>query len=140
MNGNVSDIYSADENLYVEEFDIMKKYFNITGDEFRYITQDKEYETLLNDFLDLLKKVKKIFFKNLSGHDFAYEICESLFIERTSSMFESNEHYIKRIISLDYYDILEGQSSFLMFIIYNLLDEKLGNVKNHIYSAHLNIN
>jgi len=135
--GNISPDYVGDENVYEKEISLIQKYLNsnFTIKNFEYITNEKEFETLLNDFLDLLVKIKSKYFNNLTNYETAKKFCSELILKNSiiSSEIQSKEEYLINLTNLIYFNDLKNKTSFLMIIFYILIQYRIETIKHHIF-------
>lgn len=135
--GNVSNDLIGNSNTYYRDIVLIQKYLNSNfGDKnFNYITNNKEFETLLNDFLNILINIKEKYFKELPNYDVARKFCNDLILKNSSlsSNIISKKDYLKNISKLDYFNDLKNKTSFLMIIFYILIQYRLEIIKHHIF-------
>ena len=144
IKNNYLKYNKKEESLKFENSDYFLKIFNVNEDIFDYIFDRNEYQTLLNEFLDILNKIKNKFFSNLSEYEFAKMIDYDLFkhdlkfkntIINIQSNDNSNIEYLNKLKNLQYFKDLFENESFgpLMIVGYNCLNYKIINIKNHVY-------
>ena len=135
--GNISKDFIGDSLYYEGDIKLIQKYINsnFTIKNFEYISNDKEFETLLNDFLDLLVNIKDKYFKNLSEYDCARKFVDELIYKNNmlSLKIISKEDYLKGLKNLNYFDDLKNKTSFLMIVFYVLIQYRLETIKHHIF-------
>ena len=129
--GQNIQISKLDENLWFEGQESFKQLFELQTDDFNYIFNKHEYQTLLNDFLNKLQQLKIDYFNDLDGNHFARMICYKLLRDSSKTV----EQYLQQIKSFEYFDQLKPFTSysFPMIVGYNCLNYKIPNIKNHIY-------
>lgn len=120
-----------EDNEYFKDQDLFMKIFHLDDSDLDYIFDRYEYETLLNDFLNILVEIKKMYFQNLTEYDFAKRICYDL------KKVESNKEYLNRIKNIDYFQKYFNSDniyySLMMIIGYFCMNYKIMNIKNHIF-------
>lgn len=121
---NKDDEYFEGQNKFLKLFHLEKKELN-------YIFDRYEYQTLLNNFLDLLEEIKKKYFLNLTEYEFAKRICFDL------KKIERNDEYLDKIKDIfylkEYLTSHEVNYELAMIIGYFCMDYKEMNIKNHIF-------
>ena len=106
------------------------------GDEtdLQYIFNKYEYQTLLNEFLDLLSKIYKNLDDNISEYEFAKDVNYYLFNDCSDVLT-----YLNKVKTFKYFKELNKNSFGLMMVVgYNCLKYKQMNIKNHIFGRFKN--
>lgn len=129
LEGKHKQTYSVDLDYYEDELKLLHKHFGIYADHLSYATSSDEYITLLNSFMELLDSVRIKLYKDFSGRDFAVKIVELLFKKND----ETNEEYLLRIKKLVFFNMLKDKPAFLLVVFFNMINEKVTNIKNHIF-------
>lgn len=131
LSGNIND------KLYFTDINIMNQFcllFNLTVFQLQYIFDKIEYQTLLNDFLNLLVNLKLKYFIEYSGNQFARYITFNV----TKKQNETDIEYLNRIKNFKYFNQLNQDLSLAMIIGYNLIGFKYINIRNHIFGKFNN--
>lgn len=127
---NIKIDLNEDEE-YFENQNKFLKLFHLDEEDLEYIFDKYEYQTLLNNFLDLLEEIKQKHFLNLTGYEFAKRICFNL------KKIGSNDEYLDKIKNLsylnEYLNSNEVNYPLAMVIGYICMDYKVMNIKNHIF-------
>ena len=134
---------SKEDNLIFKDLNYFLNVFDLNEDDLDYIFNRNEYQTLLNEFLNILNVVKNKFFNGISEYDFAKIIDKDIFkhdIKFNDTIFklnknDSNIEYLNKIKNLKYFNDLFKNESFgpIMIIGYNCLNYKIMNMRNHVY-------
>ena len=120
----------ASTNFYAEEMNLLKKHgVSICADDIDLLTRSSAYHTLVNSLLYSLKDIRKRWYRKLDKISFIEKIDE-LFFKRED---ESNDNYLSRVNRLVCFERLKHNKGFLMLLIYNMIEKKLQNIKNHIF-------
>ena len=129
---------SAEESFYENEVKAIHNSINpnFYVDNLTYVTSSNEYESLLNNFLDLLKDIKRKYFNEMTRYDFAKMIVNVIEYRRSKlSGDEGWDEYFNRLKSQQFFKDLKKQSSFSMIVFFNLINYKVTNIKNHIFGV-----
>jgi hypothetical protein len=119
-----------DTNYFPEQY-MFTEIFRLTDEQCDYIFESNEYQTLVNDFLNTLLKLKQMYFTEISNHEFAQDIVYSLFKNRSEDICD----YLQRVKQCEYFNELYklNKICFAMIVGYNCLNYKIQNLKNHIF-------
>jgi hypothetical protein len=126
--GNDINVNFNDNVKLFENEDEFKSIFNLSPEDLHYIFSKEEYQTLLNDFLINLQRLKQKYFVNQTDFQFARYISYHLFRDN-----ESIIDYLNKIKNFDYFNELNTEYDFAMIVGYNCLNFKIMNIKNHIF-------
>ena len=142
IKGAFKSFTTADESFYKEEIAAIRKHMNpqFYQDHFDYMTASNEYESLLSNFLDLLKEVKNDYFKDMDGSEFARMICDIIeFRHSRHNLGETDtfDTYFKRLSEQVFFNNVKKNLSFVMVVFFELIDNKTTNIKNHIFGYFL---
>ena len=124
----------SEENSLFENEDEFKLLFDLRDDDIEYIFNKAEYQTLLNDFLNILTNLKQKYYSNLTGHQFSRQICFLLLRDK----HETVKQYLDKINSFEYFNELNSNYDLAMIVGYNCLNYKITNIKNHIFGRFIN--
>jgi len=124
------------DGLYFDEQETFQLMFLITNNDFEYIFDKSEYQTLLNNFLNQLENLKDKYFKELSDYRFARYIVFNILRDKN----ESVKQYLNKVQSFKYFKelLLCSTFGFEMVVGYNCLNYKITNIKNHIFGRFKN--
>ena len=130
ISGKNKKVDFANMDFYAEELKTLRNHgIDAYSDNVEYVTRSDEYFTLMNDLLSTLKKVKDKWYRDLDGNSFTKKIVDLLF----KKVGETNDNYLSRVSKLVCFSMLRSKPEFLMLLLYNMIGEKLQNIKNHIY-------
>ena len=142
IKGSYKNPVTADESFYEKEINIICSIINknFSSDYLEYLTSSHEYDSLLNNFLDLLKNIKSKYFNDMKPHDFAKMIV-GIIKKNYGSMNcseitrETDEDYCRKLMSYDFFKEIKNQASFDMIVFFMMIKHKVTNITNHIYGS-----